>query len=481
MIETDPSSGVPMRSIRLRILLWYALILTLAVAAAVFAVYRVLVVQTDREIDADLAQEVDELRRLSRGIDPETGERFRGDVRRIFEVFLDRNIPHSNEMFLTFVNSESFLYSVQEPPYPLYEDGRILDLWDDVSRPTRGRVDTPAGEVEYLALPLVVGGEPRGVFVDAIFRDEELAELTPAITGAAGVGLAALLIGSVLAWRVTEGVLQRVRSVTRAAEAISGSDLTRRITVHGRDEISALAATFNGMLDRLEEAFAVQRQFIDDAGHELRTPITVIRGHLELLEEDPAEREKTLALVNDELERMSRIVDDLLILAKAERPDFLRLDTVELSSLTEEMLAKATALASRDWRLDHAARGRVVVDRQRLTQAMIQLAQNATAHTDEGDQISLGSDISDGQARLWVRDTGPGIPPEEQALIFRRFSRGRGIHRTSDGAGLGLAIVRAIVEAHHGRVEVDSQPGQGATFTVVVPVDPPMSPDEAVR
>jgi signal transduction histidine kinase len=235
------------------------------------------------------------------------------------------------------------------------------------------------------------------------------------------------------------------------------------------------------MLDRLEQAFAAQRQFIDDAGHELRTPITVIQGHLELLDDDPEERQKTTALVTDELERMSRIVNDLIILAKAERPDFLRLDTVDVAPLTEEVLAKARGLAARDWRLEEVARGRVVADRQRLTQALIQLAQNAAAHTADGDPIALGSELRDGELRLWVSDTGPGIPPEEQERIFRRFSRGRGGRRGSESAGLGLAIVRAIAEAHHGRVEVESNPGAGATFTVVIPPDqPPTTEEEGV-
>jgi signal transduction histidine kinase len=281
-----------------------------------------------------------------------------------------------------------------------------------------------------------------------------------------------LLVGSLLAWRVAEGVLRPVRDVSRTAQSISEGDLTRRIRVTGHDEIAALATTFNEMLDRLEAAFATQRRFVDDAGHELRTPITVIRGHLELLEDDPEERRKTLDLVMDELDRMQRIVEDLIVLAKAERPDFLNLDTVDLATLTEEVHAKAAAIAARDWRLDGVGRGVVVADRQRLTQAMMQLAQNAAQHTGEGDTISLGSSVRNGEARVWVRDTGPGVPPEQRDRIFRRFARGGGT-RPSEGAGIGLAIVKAIAEAHHGRVELDSAPSEGATFAVVIPTDQP--------
>jgi signal transduction histidine kinase len=288
-----------------------------------------------------------------------------------------------------------------------------------------------------------------------------------------GVGLVTLLIGSILAWRVAEGVLRPVRLVSGTAQSISESDLTRRIEVTGRDEVAQLSATFNEMLDRLEEAFATQRRFVDDAGHELRTPITVIRGHLELLEEDPEERRRTLDLVMDELGRMQRIVDDLLVLAKAQQPDFLDLHTVDIAAITEELHAKVSAIAPREWRLEGVGRGRVVADRQRLTQAMIQLAQNAAQHTGSGDRISLGSAVSNGEARLWVRDSGAGIPVEQQELIFRRFARGAGVRR-SEGAGIGLTIVRAIADAHHGRVEVFSRPGAGSTFTVVIPTDQPV-------
>ena len=459
--------------IRGRILFWYVAVLAAAIIAAVLVTRQVLIAGIDTRIDEALVQESEELRRLARGRDPTTGEPFGNRVDRIFEVFLQRNVPTRNETFITFVNGRPPERSFGDPIYRLDQDPRLVDRWSAVSRTERGEVSTPAGTVEYLAVPVKAGGSTRGVFVAAIFRDLELGDISPAIWGAAGVGLATLLIGSLLAWRVAEGVLRPVRLVTETAEAISTSELTRRIEVGGRDEISRLATTFNEMLDRLEEAFRVQRQFVDDAGHELRTPITIIRGHLEVADADPEERQKTTALVMDELDRMSRIVNDLLLLAKAKQPDFLDLDTVDLRMLTEDLHAKATALGPREWRLEGVGRGLVVADRQRLTQALMQLAQNATEHTAPGAEIALGSAVAGGRATLWVRDSGPGIPPEDQDRIFQRFARTSGGRRGAAGAGLGLAIVRAIAEAHHGRVELQSRPGVGATFAVVIPVDQP--------
>jgi len=268
-------------------------------------------------------------------------------------------------------------------------------------------------------------------------------------------------------------ILRPIRQVTETARAITDSDLSERIGVEGDDEIAELARTFNAMLDRLETAFATQQAFVDDAGHELRTPITIVRGHLELLGEDPDERREAVALVTDELDRMSRIVDDLLLLAKLEHPEYLRPKPVELEPFTAELLAKAQALDHRRWRLAGAATGTVVADEQRLTQAVMNLARNAVEHTDADATITLGSAAVNGEVRFWVADTGPGIPPDEQVAIFERFARGGDRRRRSDGAGLGLAIVRAIADAHGGRVELDSQLGAGACFTVAIPTQLP--------
>jgi signal transduction histidine kinase len=288
-----------------------------------------------------------------------------------------------------------------------------------------------------------------------------------------------LALASGLAWLVAGRVLAPLRGLRDTAQRISETDITRRIDVAGSDEIAELGHTFNAMLDRLEQAFAVQRDFVSDAGHELRTPITIIRGHLELLGDDPAERRETVAIVTDELDRMSRFVDDLLTLARTERPDFLHPEDLDIDALTEELLAKARALdADRAWRLEAAAPAQLRGDRQRLTQAVMNLARNAVEHTGPGDVIALGSSAADGEARLWVRDTGSGVPAAEQQRIFERFARAGRSQRRSDGAGLGLAIVRAIAEAHGGRVELRSSPGAGATFTIVIPT-PPQEGDPA--
>ena len=462
--------------LRPRIIAWFIGVLAATTAASVLVMHAVLDIRVDQRVDAELVQEAAELRRLARGNDPEDGRPFGTRVRRIFRVYLDRNVPSRNEAFVTFVDGRPFRRSRTVLPYRLDEDPELVARWATLSQTDRGSVETPAGRVEYIAVPLRSAERTAGVFVAAIFRDREDDVVHSALIAAAAVGGVMLLLGSLVAWRLADRVVQPVAELTRTARAISERDLTRRIPSRGQDEVAQLAATFNAMIDRLERAFASQRRFIDDAGHELRTPITIIRGHLELLDDDPAAREETLALVLDELERMGRIVDDLLLLSKREQPDFLHLRTVDVGALTDEVQGKVRALAPVTWELESRGRGVIVADRQRLTQAIVQLAQNAVQHGPPGEPIVLGSAVADGEATFWVRDAGAGVPSAAEESIFERFRRGTS-QRRSDGAGLGLAIVKAIAEAHRGRIELDSAPARGTTFRIVVPVDQP--PDDA--
>jgi signal transduction histidine kinase len=451
--------------------------LALATLASVLVIRTVLLVRLDQRIDNELTQEAGELRRLAGGTDPQTGRRFGPQVRRIFDVYFERNVPARYEALITFAGGRPYLRSRQVLPYQLDRDPELVEHWGSLGETERGRVETPAGRVEYLAVPLRIEAEPRGVFVAAIFRDLAKEEYEEAVLAAGAVGLGMLLLGSLLAWRLADRVVGPVGALTRTARTISETDLSRRIPVQGQDEVGQLAHTFNEMLERLERAFSSQRRFVDDAGHELKTPLTIVRGHLELLDEEPEARRATLRLVMDELDRMSRIVDDLLLLAKREQSDFLDLATVEVGTLTDELLAKVSALSNRDWVVERRGRGVMVADRQRLTQAMVQLAQNADNYSPESHPVELGSEVDGRFVRFWVRDRGQGMSLDEQRRVFERFRRG-GARRT-EGAGLGLTIVRAIAEAHHGTVELESAPGAGSTFTLVLPLDQPeASPGE---
>ena len=459
-------------SFRLRVLGSLAALMVAAAIGGLLLQRAVLLRGLDQDVAASLDQEREELEDLAGGNNPLTGQLFAGDVQAIFDTFLQRNVPEEGEVYIALVDGAAYRTT---PGASLRLDAipELVSRWGSLTNGDRGEISTAAGPVQYLAVPLVFEGTTRGVFVIANFIQGELDEIESAIRVEAVVSVVVLSVVILIAWFVAGRLLRPVQELTETAEAISDSDLTRRIPVEGDDEISRLARTFNEMLDRLEESFTAQRRFVDDAGHELRTPITIVRGHLDLLGEDPEERRETLGLVSDELSRMARIVDDLLVLAKAEQPDFTRLEPVELADLTTELLVKSRSLGPRGWKLDACAEGNIQIDPQRVTQAILNLARNAVEHTNPGAEIGLGSAWGDGEVRVWVRDTGTGIDPAEQESIFERFARGRS-GRRSDGAGLGLSIVRTIATAHGGRVELESEPGRGATFTMVLPGTPPV-------
>ena len=181
------------------------------------------------------------------------------------------------------------------------------------------------------------------------------------------------------------------------------------------------------------------------------------------------DKEETFALVFDELDRMNRLVNNLILLAKAERFDFLKPETIELEPFAQELYRKITTLAQRNWSVEIENNGSFTGDRQRITQAVINLVQNAIHHTTEEEEILLGAKIEQEQVHLWVKDTGEGFSPEDKELILQRFGRGNS-RRNYDGQGLGLSIVQAIVKAHGGDFTADGKLGEGAIFTIMLPI-----------
>jgi signal transduction histidine kinase len=455
----------------------YVALLAIASLVSVLVVRQVLLVRLDDRVDSALSQEVDEFQRLAGGIDPRTGQPFGTDVKRIFDVFLSRNVAGEGEQLVTVPRKGEARYRNSErvgdfPPPP-----EEVARWRQLDTSERGELETEIGPAEYLAVPVEIQGNSLGTFVVADYTAGEREEVDEAVQIVGAVAAGVLLIGTAVAFITAGRVLRPLRDLRDGARAITGTDMSRRIEVEGEDELADLGRAFNRMLDRLAVAFASQRDFIRDISHELRTPIAVVRGHLELLAEmDPSnrtERDATIRLVTGELDRMSRFVDDLLLLAKSDQPNFLSLETVRVGDLCEELAQKVRGLAERDWRLQVSTRRSIVADPQRLTQAVMNLTRNAVEHTSDGDTVEIGASVNGREASIWVSDSGPGVQPEDERRIFERFTRGSGSGVRYEGSGLGLAIVRAIAEAHGGRAELQSRPGEGARFTITVPVEGP--------
>lgn len=473
--RTRASVTAGLRGIRGRVVLGYVLLVAGALIVSLVVVRQVLMLQTDRSIEASLVQEVEELRRLAAGVDPETGQAFGGDAAAIFDTFLARNVPSEGEVFLTIVDGVPYLET--RGPADLADDPELVARWAALEQPLRLDVGSGPTSARTLAVPLRdPDGTTAGVFVVATFPEEARAAVDRAVRVIGGVGLLVLAAAALVAFALARRVLRPVEELTETSRRISDNDLAVRFDIDGDDELARLGGAFNDMLDRLERGFADQREVLDDVAHELRTPITIVRGHLELLDDDAAARAETVALCLDELDRMGRYVNELLLVASSSRPDFLSPAPVDVGEFAEGLLLRVEPLGDRDWVLLECPRpGSVFIeaDEQRLTQVIVNLAANAVQHTADGTRIELAvvADPDVGEVRLSVRDHGPGVSPDVRAHLFGRFSRGSGSRSDRpEGTGLGLAIVSAIAVAHGGRVLLEDPVDGGACFVVVIPM-----------
>ncbi|MGN6239751.1 MAG: sensor histidine kinase [Cellulosimicrobium cellulans] len=442
--------------------------------------------QIDDRIDESLARSANELKRLAgSGVNPVTGEPFTSPED-VVVASIQLTVPAQNEGVLGLREGRTPLVSQQEVRLRLEDDPELvaalspLVAGDDVvlRSPRTATADyralvAPVRSVGGTGAP---AGQAPAALVLAYDRSAEHAEFAQVFRTYAVVALGALVLIGVVGWVVAGRLLQPIRTLSRTAQDIGETDLSARIPVTGNDDLSDLSRTVNGMLDRLEGAFDSQRRLIDDVGHELRTPLTVVRGHLELMDpHDASDASETRDLALDELDRMNRLVDDLVTLATAGRPDFVRPVDTDLGRLLDDVHDKVRTLGDRRWLVDARADVAVRADAQRLTQALLQLAANAVKFSAPGSVVALGSAVSDDGARVrvWVRDEGVGIAPEQQARIFERFAQATTPGAAHpEGAGLGLAIVAAIAEGHGGRVHVASTPGVGSTFTLDLPLVP---------
>ncbi|MFT4230388.1 MAG: HAMP domain-containing sensor histidine kinase [Microbacterium sp.] len=337
-------------------------------------------------------------------------------------------------------------------------------------RAVLGTAVTMDGTLRYIAIPVTMPGDrDAGVYIRAVDLGAELEPVALSMITFAVAAVATLLAIGVVGWFVVGRLLSPIRHLRETADSITLTDLGARIPEQGNDDISDLTRTVNSMLDRLEDSVGVQRQLLDDVRHELKTPITIVRGHLEMMDAaDRTDVEATREIGIAELDRMTRLVDDIDLLAAVEGDQFT-MGIVDVLTLTSRIGELVGVIPGHTWRIEAYGRGLVEGDAERLLQAWLQLADNAAKYTPAGSPIEIGSAVDDTGATLWVRDHGPGIPPALRHRIFRRFDRAHS-KRSVGGSGLGLAIVDAIAKAHHGSCAVDETAGGGATFAIRVPL-----------
>jgi two-component system OmpR family sensor kinase len=380
------------------------------------------------------------------------------------------------QLFLTHrAGSEDLLWvgARTGPPHVNVPAASALGRY--ASMPRGATRDVTIGHARYVIVAARSrAGAPALAAVPTARAGRELRSLLDAMltVGALGIGLA-LLAG----WFSARAALGPLTRIAGQASQITAGDLTHRVGSRGvGDEIDDVATAIDAMLDRLEEAFARQRRLVHDASHELRTPITIARGHLEVaaLHPEAESSAEAIDLALGELERMGRLVASLLQLARSEEQPVERL-RVSLREVAASVIERARTLGERDLRLAAGEDGcDVIGDRDALEQMLLNLVSNAIRHTRPGGLVEVGVARGEGSIRLTVRDDGDGIDPALLPTLFDRFTRTDAARsRDAGGAGLGLAICQAVATAHGGSIDATSSPGAGASFTVLLPAAPP--------
>ena len=417
-------------------------------------------------VDARLANAVTEIEFIATDVTVET-------LDEALAAMVQRLRPGTNETTFALTATGTALVPGGETGFPLEQDAAFVDRVEaetSSSGVVTGTAQTTDNLVRYVAIPITTGPTESGTFVLAVDMDATLEPITEAFRTFAIVALVSLVVVGLVGWFVAGRLLAPIRRLRETAARITGSDVSERIEVAGNDDVSDLAGTVNDMLDRLDGALTGQRQLLDDVGHELKTPITIVRGHLELMDStDASDVQATTALAIDELDRMSGLVRDISELAQLGRALHLHPEPTDIAALTERVRMKASALSTTcTWTSPKSAAVVALIDPDRMTQALLQLAANAMTHG-HATTVEIGSAIRGDRLELWVRDDGVGISDEAQKVIFERFRRGA-VGRGSTGSGLGLAIVQAIATAHDGTAIVHSRPGFGATFAIDIPL-----------
>jgi two-component system OmpR family sensor kinase len=481
---------LPPLGLRWRLAGWVTVVTLFCTGVTFVAVYRGTGTQLRQQIDKEITADASDLAhnlalsdaRTSRRVSEAATRYVRGRPFRAGSSFLFAVVPGAGtstnhpELF-AHASPDNGETSVKQAR----EDSRSAQLlaghdgYSTLALPDVGNVRLLKRTVHLSAdrsaaglLVTVGAGEPL------VAAEQAQASVARAFIFAGILALAGALFASYL---IGTRVSRPLRRMAAVAARVDAGDLHPRIRDRGDhgDEVRVLADAFDHMLDRLTEAFAGQRAFIADASHELRTPLTVIRGQIELLaaQRNPSgdDVRRVERLVQAEIARISRLVDDLLLLAKTEQTQSLRIEAIDLPAFVRELWDGMALIARRRFELGPLPSGVLRADPDRLAQALRNLVSNAIEHTEpERGLVRMLVEEADGRVRFLVEDDGPGIPVDQRERVFDRFNRvDEARDRASGGTGLGLAIVRAIAEAHGGRVAAGESTDGGARVELELP------------
>lgn len=454
-------------TLRARLTLWYTTFLTGVLVVFGIVVYLMLSVSLTGQVEDTLERTADDILRASQvsigGIPLSSIQ---------LELDLTANV------FVQVFDSERGLLR-QTMNFP-----EVGHSFDDEALNTEVPLFTSMtfGDARIRVLTVPVYDEGNNYIIGYIQLAESLATVDQArellLFILIGGALIAVGVSAIVGWATAGTALRPIGELTESAINITrADDLSRRIPQSSppNDEVGQLILAFNETLERLENLFETQRRFIADVSHELRTPLTAIRGNVDLIRRMGEADSISLDAITAEVERMTRMVRDLLLLVQAETGKLpLAQELVELDTLMLEVYQQAKVLSAErvQVKIGNEDQARVMGDRDRIKQVMLNLAANALEHTPEGGSVTFGLSCVEDYARFTVTDTGSGIPKAELPYIFERFYRVDPSRKRRDqgGAGLGLSIAYWIVRIHNGRIEVASEEGQGTTFSVWLPL-----------
>ncbi len=457
------------RSLRTRLTLWYTSLVALTFLLLGGAAYALLAYNLSHDVDTSLTGVARLIAEQAR----------RGDT-----VFPPPEVEDAFSRFFGFSPWQHF-FDVIPPGRPAPPSGRGKLPLSPKARQNAAQgistFETVNGLAPYpvrvLTYPVIDSGRVINfVQVGMSLEVSNSAKHRFLLTMAAVFPIALLLAGGG-GWLLARRALAPVDRMAETARRISAEHLAARLEDAGaNDELSRLARTLNEMLERLDTSFRQTRQFSADASHELQTPLTILKGEMEVALRNPRtpeEYRQTMKSALEEIDRLARLVEGLLLLARADA-GVLRMDlrSVDLSRLVEDVYQQAKVLAERrNVQLILGEMEPILIqgDYDRLRRLLLNLTDNGIKYTPSGGRVTLSLRREGHDAALRVEDTGVGISPEEQDKIFERFYRSPEARARGEGSGLGLCIARSIASAHGGKIQVESTPGQGSTFTVLLP------------
>ncbi len=454
-------------SLRARLTIFYTAVLGAVLIFFGLAVYGLISVVQLRQVDSALERTARDLIFVAR-IDDE------GNV-----VFTQR-VSFDSSVISQIWDQKGRLVAMTQTVEPDSPFLRPLDP-DHLGAADRIFASVMIGGTHYrvLTVPLHSNGEIIGVLQSGASLTILDALRTDLVRYLLILSAIAILLAGMFGLVTGRRALAPLATVTEAALQITrADDLSRRIPVQAgpEDEVGKLILAFNDTMGRLEKLFATQRRFVADIGHELRTPLTVIRGNLDLMRRMDTPDDQSLKSIELEVDRLARLVQDLLVLAQAESGKLpMERRRIELDTLLLEVFNQVHVLAGQRVKLEIGTIDQVLVcgDHDRLKQVVLNLMANAIKYTTEGGSVTVGLSKDEGKAKLTVKDTGLGIPAADLPHVFERFYRGdKSRSRGKDGAGfgLGLSIAYWIIRNHGGEIEVKSKLNKGSTFTVWLPL-----------